>query len=134
MDALRVWMARAANSEVRGNDAVCESSDILQHRAAAERGNLGGMVASIDAHGAAVVLRFTAVEYRLEEAKLEPSQDSKYFSGLRQEFRSSGEVPFILSESPGSYLVRFWNLGMMSIETNQVKEKLSHTCRYRGEE
>jgi len=46
MDALRVWIERAAKRETSGEDAV-RASGILQHRAAWERGNLGGMVAQL---------------------------------------------------------------------------------------
>ncbi len=65
MEALRVWIERAAKSEISGDDGAAESSGSLQHRAAAERGNLGGMVAPIGSDGAVAVPYSQAVELTL---------------------------------------------------------------------
>jgi hypothetical protein len=46
MDALRDWIESAANSEIRGEDAVGRSRANLQHRAAWNVGNRGGIVAN----------------------------------------------------------------------------------------
>lgn len=55
IEALRVWIERAAKSEISGDDDAPESRGILQHRAAWGMGNLGGMVEAIGLDAAVVV-------------------------------------------------------------------------------
>lgn len=46
MDAFRVWIERAANREIRGDEAAKCSDTTLEHRAAGNKDSRGGIVAN----------------------------------------------------------------------------------------